>query len=62
MVFLENPPRSMFDGEIVALLSGTAHIFHRSCRSGPALAASCVEIALFPQFQACVIAISGVLQ
>ena len=50
----------MFDSETVAFVSGECDassmkvaFFHRS---SPAPAASCAEIVLFPQFQACVIA------
>ena len=55
----------MFDSETVAFVSGECDassmkvaFFHRS---SPAPAASCAEIVLFPQFQACVIAKSGIL-
>ena len=56
----------MFDSETVAFVSGECDassmkvaFFHRS---SPAPAASCAEIVLFPQFQACVIAKSGIFK
>ena len=54
----------MFDSETVAFVSGECDassmkvaFFHGS---SPAPAASCAEIVLFPQLQACVIAKSGI--